>query len=84
MLCYCKKCGRIMKCSLDETNFTCDCCSAFTYIVPSIYMPDGINHDIRESQRVALIEDLVKPSPEFNQYIFDHREEILRENKLVK
>lgn len=77
MFCYCKKCGRTIECIAEETDYICDCCGAYTFIIPSVYMPDGLNSKLTERYKNALMEDLVKTSPEFDQYLFDHKEEIL-------
>lgn len=74
---YCKKCGRVVENSWDEKDFKCDCCKCITYPVPSKYWLDGMDFLINEEQKQVLIEELVKTSPEFDQYLFDHRDEIL-------
>lgn len=72
MLHYCKKCGRII---LDKNQ--CDCCKSQTFPVPEKYWLDGLDFMIDNKTKQALIEELVKTSPEFDQYLFDHRDEIL-------
>ena len=69
---YCKKCGRII---LDKNQ--CDCCKSQTFPVPEKYWLDGLDFMIDNKTKQALIEELVKNSPEFDQYLFDHRDEIL-------
>lgn len=74
MLSYCKKCGRTLY-SIFELITICDVCGSQTYEVPRKYID---NFRWRDSDgKQALIEELVKTSPEFDQYLFDHREEIL-------
>lgn len=74
MLSYCKKCGRILY-GILELETTCDVCGSQTYEVPNKYID---NFRWRDGDgKKALIEELVKPSPEFDQYLFDHRDEIL-------
>lgn len=72
MLQYCKKCGRIV---LDSQ--TCSCCNSQTYPVPEKYWLDGLDFLIDNESKKRLREELVKTSPEFDQYLFDHRDEIL-------
>ena len=77
---YCKKCGQIkpeLTKSIDTT--TCDVCSTQLEYVPKKYVE---NKRWREGDgREALYNELVKPSPEFDQYLFDHREEIRAKNR---
>ena len=74
MLSYCKKCGRT-RYDIFELKTICDVCGSQTYEVPKEYVE---NFRWRDSDgKQALIEELVKTSLEFDQYLFDHREEIL-------
>lgn len=70
MLYYCKKCGRIIF-KMDFDDKTCDCCKSTVFPIPNEYKGDYITfqNDLREKY--------VKTAPEFDQYLFDHREEIL-------
>ena len=77
MLFYCKKCGRIVKNSENEKDYKCDCCQSLTFPVPERYWLDGLDFLITNDSKKLLREELVKPSPEFDQYLFDHRDEIL-------
>lgn len=74
---YCKKCGRIVDNTHDKKELQCDCCNSITYPVPSKYWLDGLDFIISNEQEKLLIEELVKTSPEFEQDLFDHRDEIL-------
>lgn len=74
MLSYCKKCGRILQ-GIFELETICDVCGSHTYEVPKEYI-DNFRWRDRDGKQ-ALIEELVKTSPEFDQYLFDHRDEIL-------
>lgn len=73
MLCYCKKCGRIIFNILDESDKKCDCCGAVVYPIPNEYKGSGSYKTYQKD----LWEKYVKVSPEFDQYLFDHRDEIL-------
>ena len=71
-LMYCKKCGRLVQ------NITkCDCCKSQTYEVPLRFLVSEKCPLIKNDLKNRFIEELVKPSPEFDQYLFDHRDEIL-------
>lgn len=78
MLHYCKKCGRILQNSWGDENYKCDCCKAITFPVPEKYLLEGFNVAFKSKEfENLLIEELVKTSPEFDQYLFDNRDEIL-------
>lgn len=74
MLSYCKKCGRTLY-DIFELKKICDVCGSQTYEVPRKYVDNFRWRDGDGKQ--ALIEELVKTSPEFDQYLFEHRDEIL-------
>ena len=74
---YCRKCGRIVENTWNEEIFKCDCCESITYPVPMEYWLDGKNFLINDEKRKKLIDDFVKTSPEFDPYLFEHRDEIL-------
>ena len=71
---FCKKCGRTTW-TLSFNNDLCDCCQSILYEVPNEYVDNFRWRDGDGKQ--ALIEELVKNSPEFDRYLFEHREEIL-------
>lgn len=75
MLCYCKKCGRIVRChNLDEQ---CDYCAAIVYPVPDEYLGGKSKGFIKDELKQQFIDEYIKSSPEFDQYLFDHRDEDL-------
>lgn len=74
MLSYCKKCGRALQ-GIFELETICDVCGSQAYEVPKEYIDNFRWRDGDGKQ--ALIEELVKTSPEFDQYLFDHMDEIL-------
>ena len=75
MLCYCKKCGRIVLFLFDQEDKICDCCNSETFPVPEQYLSSEFS--IKEESEQQFIDEYIKSSPEFDQYLFDHREEIL-------
>ena len=78
MLHYCNKCGRILQNSWGDEILKCDCCQSVTYPVPEKYLLEGFDIAFKDDEtEQLLIEELVKTSPEFDQYLFDHRDEIL-------
>ena len=78
MLHYCKKCGRVTHESYGRKEQICDCCKNVMYPVPNQYLWDGFDENFKDKEsEQLLIEELVKTSPEFDQYLFDHRDEIL-------
>ncbi len=74
MLCYCKKCGRIAEC--DELDEQCDYCLSVVYPVPDKYLNDS-KIFIKKDLKQQFIDEYIKSSPEFDQYLFDHRDEDL-------
>lgn len=79
MLHYCKKCGRILQqYQGDVREHKCDCCKSDTYPVPEKYLLEGFDIVFKDKEtEQLLIEELIKTSPEFDQYLFNHRDEIL-------
>ncbi len=73
---YCKKCGRVI-CEWHDGNTLCDHCKALMYLVPEKYIRrDEILTDKEDARRAIVIrEELVKPSPEFDQELFEHLDE---------
>lgn len=82
-LLYCKKCGRIVnahdKNGRDVQSSECDYCGSFTYPVPEKYWLDGLNFLITNEQEELLREELVKTAPEFDEYLFNHRDSDLQQ-----
>jgi hypothetical protein len=74
MLHYCKKCGRVLS---HPNGENCSFCKSILYPVPEKYWLDGLDFLISNESKALLREELVKTSPEFDQYLFDHRDEIL-------
>lgn len=71
MLCYCKKCGRIVF-LFDTWEKICDCCKSNVYPVPEQYLSSefSINKDLKEK----FINEYIKNSPEFDQRLYEDRE----------
>lgn len=76
MLCYCKKCGRIVL-FIIEDNLICDCCKSEVFPIPNDFLIGKSKMIINEELKEQFINEYVKTSPEFDQYLFDHRDEIL-------
>lgn len=71
MLCYCKKCGRIVLFIFDNERRICDYCESETYPVPKEFLLDEFG--IKEELKQQFLEEYVKTSSEFDQYLFDQR-----------
>lgn len=80
MLCYCKKCGRIVQC--DNLNEQCDYCSSILYFVPDEYLGGKSRGFIKKDLEQQFIDQYIKSSPEFDQYLFDHRDEDLFKRRM--
>ena len=73
---YCDKCGHISPMStIDETE--CSCCGNFPLkSVPREYID---NFRWRDGDgRSALIEEVIKKSPNLDLYLFEHHDEIIK------
>ena len=75
---FCKKCGRLAFGNpyLEER---CDVCGNIMIQVPKKYIQENeiLTDKESEERAIKLREELVKTSPEFDQYLFEHRDEIL-------
>lgn len=80
MLCYCNKCGRIVQC--DNLNEQCDYCSSILYFVPDEYLGGKSRGFIKKDLEQQFIDQYIKSSPEFDQYLFDHRDEDLFKRRM--
>ena len=77
---YCKKCGRICLEPLlmpdgRENYGQCDCCTSPLWAVPKEFV-DDTGFSMRENLRQQFIDEYIKTAPEFDQYSFDHRDEL--------
>lgn len=84
MVYYCKKCGRQIPVIFSgyERHDQCDVCESPLYEVPEKYIENNNSVDLLNwldgDGKKAVEEELVKTSPEFDPYLFEHRDEILR------
>ena len=76
---YCKRCGRIINDFTNERKNGCDCCESIMQRVPDEYRDI---FPITEKEAEELREKYVKTSPEFDQYLFDNREKIIKEKNV--
>lgn len=79
-LMYCKKCGRLVLGHYESRKndpFYCDCCNSLTYFVPEDFLFSETVPLIKKDLEQQFIDEYIKSSPEFDQYLFDHRDEIL-------
>lgn len=77
MLCYCNKCGRLVSLLKKEINEPCDYCQNITQPVPDEYLGGKSKGFIKPELEQQFIDEYIKSSPEFDQYLFDHRDEDL-------
>ena len=79
MLMYCKKCGRIWTKFGNEKD-NCDVCNSICYLIPNQYLlvrDDEIRDIIDKSKKDQFIEECIKSSSEFDEELFNSRDEIL-------
>lgn len=83
MLCYCKKCGRIVQEQYNKQTQKCDYCNNELNYVPKQFLigKRGVifNDDLKEQ----FINEYIKSSPEFDQYLFDHRDQDMFEQRMA-
>lgn len=72
MLCYCKKCGRVVLFLFDNDEQICDYCKNKVFPVPKEYLNSEFS--IKEELKQQFIDKYIKISPEFDQCLFDSRE----------
>ncbi len=75
---FCNKCGNI---TLGNKHLEekCSICGNVKIPVPINYIQENeilTDKELADKKNI-IIEELVKTSPEFDQYLFDHRDEIL-------
>ena len=81
MLYYCKRCGRLVLNFTNDNNKLCDYCRHTLQPVPIEYTLDGNGRSINNELKEQFINEYVKSSPEFDQYLFDHRDEDLAQRQ---
>lgn len=82
MLCYCKKCGRIVSRLSKHIEKPCDYCQNSLNVVPVEYTLSQSGTVIDDDLKEQFINDYIKSSPEFDQHLFDHRDEDLHNRRM--
>lgn len=82
MLCYCKKCGRIVQEEYNNSEQKCDYCNNDLEYVPKQFLIGKRGIAINDELKDQFINEYIKSSPEFNQYLFEHREEDMFNKKM--
>ena len=77
MLCYCNKCGRVVQRTSKNLEKPCDYCNNSLKIVPKEFTASGLGTCLEDDLKQQFIDEYIKSSPEFDQYLFDHRDEDL-------
>lgn len=75
MLCYCGKCGRIVQESHHKSEQNCDYCNNVLKYVPDKYLGGKSKLFIIKDLKDQFINEYIKSSPEFDQHLFEHREQ---------
>lgn len=75
MLCYCKKCGRIVQEEYNNSEQKCDYCNNDLEYIPKQFLIGKRGIAINDELKDQFINEYIKSSPEFDQYLFEHREE---------
>lgn len=82
MLCYCKKCGRIAQEEYNEKKQICDYCNNTMQYIPKQFLIGKRGIALNKEFKQQFIDEYIKSSPEFDQYLFDHRDEDLAQRKM--
>ncbi len=81
MLYYCKKCGRMIQMYSNDEKI-CDYCQNIVIPVPDEYTIGKSKTAINKDLKQQFIDEYIKSSPEFDQYLFDHRDEDLHNRRM--
>ena len=85
MLCYCKNCGRIVQEVYGKNEQKCDYCNYMLQYIPEKFLLGKSKSIFKDDLKEQFINEYIKSSSEFDQYLFDHRDEDLynrrRENE---
>lgn len=78
---YCRKCGRrVINNKIDPSTQKCDCCNSEIYPIPKEYLMEKLDCFFKDDETEEyFVENFIKTSPEFDQYLFDNRDKILQE-----
>ena len=72
-LCYCKKCGRIVLYLFEKDEKICDYCKSNVFPIPESFLSSAVS--VKEDLKEQFINEYIKSSPEFDQNMFNKREE---------
>jgi len=82
MLCYCKKCGRVVQRTSKKLEKPCDYCKNTLHVIPKEFTVDGLGTCLDNNLKQQFIDEYIKSSPEFDQYLFDHRDVDLHNRRM--
>lgn len=82
MLCYCKKCGRIVQEEYGKSEQICDYCNSIIQYIPKQFLIGERGVALNKKLEQQFIDEYIKSSPEFDQYLFDHRDEDLSKRRM--
>jgi len=80
MLCYCKKCGRVVQEVYGRDKQICDYCNSILEYIPKQFLIKEVM--LNDDTKQQFIDEYIKSSPEFDQYLFDHRDEGLSKRRM--
>lgn len=82
MLCYCKKCGRIVQEVYGREEQICDYCNSALDYIPKQFLIGKRGIALDDDLKQQFIDQYIKSSPEFDQHLFDHRDEDLSKRRI--
>lgn len=83
MLCYCKKCGRVVQEVYGRDKQICDYCNSILEYIPKQFLIGKRGIALNDELEQQFIDEYIKSSPEFDQYLFDHRDEDLAQRRMA-
>jgi hypothetical protein len=82
MLCYCKKCGRVVQEVYGRDKQICDYCNSILEYIPKQFLIGKRGIALNDELKQQFIDEYIKSSPEFDQFLFEHRDEDLSKRRM--
>ena len=82
MLCYCKKCGRVVQEVYRRDEQICDYCNSILEYIPKQFLIGKRGIALNDELKQQFIDEYIKSSPEFDQFLFEHRDEDLSKRRM--
>lgn len=77
-----KKCGRITQEEYGKSKQICDYCNSIMQYIPEQFLIGKRGIALNKDLEQQFIDQYIKSSPEFDQYLFDHKDEDLSKRRM--